>query len=369
VFSSELSKLQPSVLFVDQLSAGIPLLRLLVPKARVLFYCHFPDKLLVKKGGILKSAYRVPFDWLESWSTGCSDGIVVNSKYTKSIFAQAFPRLKDRDPKVMYPCVDTSTPKGDAPTLEGDEPLWKGESLLLSINRFEKKKDVGLAIRAYAKLGEKEKRASRLIIAGGYDHRITENLDYHNELCYLSSWLGLKHATAKTIVTALAIPSDVRVIFLLSVPNSVKAKLLSSAKLLIYTPRNEHLGIVPLEGMLAGIPVLAANEGGPTETVVDGRTGWLRDVAEVDQWTAVMRNVLNGTVDQDMLQKMGYQGKQRVKELFSKEKMAARLDEEIKALATVRRREMTGLKVAGLTAFVIVTVVSSLIVRTWGTRT
>lgn len=148
---------------VDQLSAGIPLLRLLCAGPRVLFYCHFPDKLLAKKGGILKTLYRGPFDWLESWSTGCSDGIVVNSNFTKGIFQAAFPRLGYRDPKVIYPCVDVKAGQEKA---EGGDKLWDDLKILLSINRFERKKDVGLAIRAYAGLSPKDRKGTRLVIAG-----------------------------------------------------------------------------------------------------------------------------------------------------------------------------------------------------------
>jgi alpha-1,3/alpha-1,6-mannosyltransferase len=183
-------------------------------------------------------------------------------------------------------------------------------------------------------------------------------------LCALADTLGLKHATVKTIVTALAVPSDVQVIFFLSVPNPVKDKLLSSAKLLIYTPRNEHLGIGPLEAMHAGVPVLAANEGGPTETVVDGQTGWLRDVSEVEQWKEVMERVLNGSVGDAALQKMGYQGRQRVRHLFSKEKMAARLDEEISALRTAPRPPVIGVYgVVAMILFVLLGIASARMLR------
>lgn len=374
VFSGELARLNPSVFFVDQLSAGVPLLRLLRPSARVLFYCHFPDQLLAKKGGVLKALYRLPFDWLESWSTGCSDGILVNSRFTKGIFSETFPLLKGRDPAVVYPSVDTSSQSSDV-ALDDGETFWKGDRVLLSINRFERKKDVGLAIRAYAKLPEKVRMGSKLVIAGihswlpyqatshlligGYDPRVAENLAYHKELCDLSSSLGLMHATFKAIVSALAVSSDVQVIFLLSVPNSVKAKLLSTAKLVIYTPRNEHLGIVPLEAMLAGVPVLAANEGGPTETIVEGRTGWLRDANDVDQWAAIMRDILADNVDQATLQRMGYQGRQRVKELFSKDKMASRLDEEIQKLETAPRPPILTSLTPYVVAFLVVGVVSA----------
>ena len=160
---------------------------------------------------------------------------------------------------------------------------------------------------------------------------------YHKELCALANSLELKHATAKTVVSALAVPSDIDVLFLLSVPNSFKRSLLSSASLLIYTPRNEHFGIVPLEAMLTGVPVLAANEGGPTETVLDGETGWLRDVKEVGDWTAIMRSIVTGAIPSEVLHTMGHEGRNRVRELFSKTKMASRFELEINDIMKVKR--------------------------------
>lgn len=325
LFSDELAELTPTSFFVDQLSAGIPLLRLLQPQPRVIFYCHFPDKLLAKKGSLLKSLYRLPFDWLESWSTGCSDTIVVNSKFTKSVFAEAFPGLQHRKPGVIYPCVDTS----DGSHLDDISPLWKDKKVLLSINRFEKKKDVALAVNAFAGLPPRERRDARLVIAGGFDPRVPENVSTYNELCDLADTLHLKHATAKNVITAQAVPDDIAVIFLHSVPNALKSTLLQTSRLLVYTPRNEHFGIVPLEAMLARTPVLAANEGGPTETVISGQTGWLRDVSKVNDWTEVMRIALEDGEGEQRLEEMGKWGRERVIAEFSKETMAERLEAEI----------------------------------------
>ena len=162
-------------------------------------------------------------------------------------------------------------------------------------------------------------------------------MSYHVELSALADTLGLKHATAKTVVSALAIPQEIDVLFLLSIPGPFKMTLLSSASLLVYTPLHEHFGIVPLEAMLAGTPVLAANEGGPTETVVDGKTGWLRDVRHVSDWTRIMQSVLDGSIHPDVLKMMGEDGTARVKELFSKEKMAASFEVEINRIMTARR--------------------------------
>jgi alpha-1,3/alpha-1,6-mannosyltransferase len=337
LFSDELKQLAPSSFFLDQLSAGIPLLRLLQPRPRVIFYCHFPDKLLAKKGGLLKALYRGPFDWLESWSTGCSDTIVVNSNFTKSIFGEAFPSLKHREPGVVYPCVDTNVDESIEAT-----PLWKNKKVLLSINRFEKKKDVALAIRAFAGLSPREREDGRLVIAGGYDPKVAENVTTYTELCGLSDSLKLKHATAKTIITAQAIPDDISVLFLHSVPNAFKATLLSTSRLLVYTPRNEHFGIVPLEAMLVGTPVLAANEGGPTETVVSGQTGWLRDVSKVQDWTEVMRIALEDGDGEQRMKEMGKWGRDRVVAEFSTEKLAERLESEIGAMMRKSARPPLG---------------------------
>ena len=43
----------------------------------------------------------------------------------------------------------------------------------------------------------------------------------------------------------------------------------------MYTPDREHFGIVPIEAMQEKTPVIAVNSGGPKETVVHGKTGFL----------------------------------------------------------------------------------------------
>lgn len=161
-------------------------------------------------------------------------------------------------------------------------------------------------------------------LPGGYDNRVSENVTYHRELDALATSLGLQTGTAKTITTALAVPDTVEVLFLLSVPNALKEALLRSASLLVYTPSNEHFGIVPLEAMLAAVPVLAANNGGPTETVVEHTTGWLRDPARPEEWTEVMDKVLHGLKNADR-KHMAEMGVARVKAQFAVDQMAKNL--------------------------------------------
>eukprot|EP00908_Phaeocystis_cordata_P002681 Transcript_12926.p1 GENE.Transcript_12926~~Transcript_12926.p1 ORF type:complete len:544 (+),score=121.82 Transcript_12926:53-1633(+) len=182
------------VVVVDQVSAPVPLLRLggLV----VLFYCHFPDKLLSSgaaagaprfTGGALKRAarwlYRLPFDLLEEVTTGCANTVLVNSRYTASVFDAAFPLLRglrrvlgQAEPEVLHPCIDTA---GGAA-----QPAWPGAARpvrLVSINRFEGKKNLRLAVAALRALTQEQggKRAAsvHLTLAGGWDPRLRENVE------------------------------------------------------------------------------------------------------------------------------------------------------------------------------------------------
>ncbi|KAL1311846.1 hypothetical protein AAFC00_001921 [Neodothiora populina] len=348
LISSELDTLKPTHFFIDQLSAAVPLLRLLYDNVGILFYCHFPDQLLVQKEtsgllGAVKDGYRIPFNWIESSSTAASDGIVVNSNFTASVVKRVFPQLNNRDLKVVYPCVDIS-----AATDENRKSLWPDRKVFLSINRFEKKKDVALAIKAFAGLEERERKNALLVIAGGHDPRIPENVHTHVSLQALADSFSLNHTTLRSneFTHSSQITPDTSILFLLSFSDKQKTDLLASASLLIYTPQNEHFGIVPLESMLSRVPVLAANEGGPLETVVEGSTGWLRDIRQPAQWTAVMQKVLdlsNGDNGKRLLKNMGQAGRERVFDIFSKEAMARSLDESLQGLvgqsARLKRKE------------------------------
>jgi alpha-1,3/alpha-1,6-mannosyltransferase len=139
----------------------------------------------------------------------------------------------------------------------------------------------------------------------------------------------------------MVVPDNVEVLFLQSVPSSLKETLLNSASLLVYTPSNEHFGIVPLEAMLAGLPVLAANNGGPTETVVEDVTGWLRDPSDKEPWTEVMDRVLN-KLPKDKLEAMGKAGISRVMNNFADKQMAERLDSLFKEIENVPRHSSMG---------------------------
>lgn len=167
-------------------------------------------------------------------------------------------------------------------------------------------------------------------------------MQYHGELEELATGLGLETATSKTVISALSIPDSIDVLFLLSVPSAFRDTLLSQSRLLLYTPINEHFGIVPVEAMHAGLPVLASNTGGPLETIVEGETGWHRDAHDVPAWTAVMSKVLS-EMDEKAVTRMAAASKAKVDKEFSLTAMGDRLEEEIGDMLSKERRAFNGL--------------------------
>lgn len=94
---------------VDQVSACVPILRLF--NRKVLFYCHFPDKLLcVERRSLFKKFYRFFIDLFEEITTGCSNLVVVNSGFTKGIYKENFRLLNafGSNPDILYPAIDFS---------------------------------------------------------------------------------------------------------------------------------------------------------------------------------------------------------------------------------------------------------------------
>nr|XP_057940470.1 alpha-1,3/1,6-mannosyltransferase ALG2 isoform X2 [Doryrhamphus excisus]XP_057940471.1 alpha-1,3/1,6-mannosyltransferase ALG2 isoform X2 [Doryrhamphus excisus] len=298
-----LSGVEYDVIFCDQVSACIPVLRLSRRRKKVLFYCHFPDQLLTQRKSMLKKMYRAPIDFLEERTTGMADLILVNSQFTAGVFRETFQSLRGVQTDVLYPSLNTRTfdrPSTEAHVLEGLLPEGTNH-LFLSLNRYERKKDLGLALKALASLRSVLPAARsagvHLVVAGGYDDRVGENVEHYTELKGLASELHLEDC-----VTFLRSPSD-----------SVKVALLRGSHAVLYTPSREHFGIVPVEAMYCRCPVIAVNSGGPLESVADGKTGFLVEPTAEAFSKAMEKLVMEPHLRRDM----GEAGRRRVEDKFS----------------------------------------------------
>lgn len=156
------SNFKPDVIFCDQISACIPFMRM-CSRVKIVFYCHFPDQLLTKRETNLKALYRKPIDWLEEKSTGLADKILVNSQFTglsitesinaffykfsfaitAGVFHDTFRSLNVA-PEILYPSLNVKS----FSEYSGPKDTYE-EFTFLSINRYERKKNLGLAIAAF----------------------------------------------------------------------------------------------------------------------------------------------------------------------------------------------------------------------------
>ncbi|QRP49726.1 glycosyltransferase [Amycolatopsis sp. FDAARGOS 1241] len=96
--------------------------------------------------------------------------------------------------------------------------------------------------------------------------------------------------------------------------------LLRSADAVVCTPWYEPFGIVPLEAMACGVPVVAAAVGGLTDTVVDGVTGVLVRPRRPHELAARLRALLD---DSALCHAYGATGLDRVRARYSWDRVAA----------------------------------------------
>lgn len=137
----------------------------------------------------------------------------------------------------------------------GPAPAWLPERYLLALGRIDHVKGFDLLVRAYARA-----RAEGLVDA---------------ELRLVLAGDGPGRASAQALAADLGIAEDVVWPGLLDRPTV--GAVMQRAEALVVPSRVEAFGIVVLEGMRAGLPVVASNQGGAGEIVHDGVDGLLVD--------------------------------------------------------------------------------------------
>ncbi|PRP87220.1 hypothetical protein PROFUN_01482 [Planoprotostelium fungivorum] len=329
----------PQVIVVDGVSTCIPLLKL--SGRKVLFYCHHPDLLLVrKKTGALRQQYRAVMNYLEEATTACADRIVVNSQYTGLRFRQSFPRLTET-PEVVYPCVNIQVLDGLIQH-RTELPIPREKKVFLSINRFDPAKKVETAVRAFSHLVDEMKKNGEdtshllLLVAGGYDPTVAANRDYHRLLISIAEESGIQQDTIARGERGQLIGADswrrCGVVFLPDISDDMKMNLLCRAEALLYTPSLEHFGIVPVEAMVARCPIIAVNDGGLLETVTnDEKQGYLCPSGDFKMFSEKMKHLLQHS---DVAERMGRNGRERAIRLFSLETLGQTLDRILTFLAS-----------------------------------
>jgi N-acetyl-alpha-D-glucosaminyl L-malate synthase BshA len=148
------------------------------------------------------------------------------------------PELYSRD---RYPCWKTAF-------------LRDGEKMVLHVSNFRPVKRIRDVVRTFARV--QAQVPSRLVLVGD----------------------GPERPAAAEEARALGITD--RVVFL-GKQDSV-AEIMACADLMLLPSKNESFGLVALEAMASGVPVIASDAGGLPEVVDNGETGFLAPVGDVE---------------------------------------------------------------------------------------
>jgi len=206
-------------------------------------YVHTPPRFLYGyshegtkwEHGLLKPIYSYLANMLRLWDYVAAqrpDYLLTNSKETQS----RIKKFYDRDAQVIYPPVEVDFPGNAHKVSEEDKNCF------VAIGRLAAYKNFDLLIDAFNDSGK------RLIIIGT-----------GNEEARLRD-------KAKSNIKFLGNASD-----------EMKNDLMANCLGLINPVDDEDFGIVPIEVMAHGKPVLAHKSGGHLETIIDGVTGMFFD--------------------------------------------------------------------------------------------
>lgn len=219
-------------------------------------YCHAPfryawyeeARALSETNALLRPALRAQLRWMRRWDFAASrrvDSYIANSQLTR----ERIRRYYGRESTIIHPPVETER---FAPGEPGD--------YLLVVSELVRHKRVHIALEA-----ARRARVPIRIIGSGPEHEALSE-EYPE-----ADFLG--RASDREI-----------------------AELYAGARAVIVASK-EEFGITAVEAQAAGRPVIAAAAGGSLETVIDGETGVLARLDDVDSFAEAIRRA--GTLDLD----------------------------------------------------------------------
>lgn len=167
-----------------------------------------------------------------------------------------------------------------------------GRPRLVVLSRMVARKGIGNTIEAMRQLPDAE-----LVVAGGPPRERLHDDPEGSRLLSLARSLGVSR----------------RVDFRGRVERHSVAPLLRSADAVLCVPWYEPFGIVPLEAMACGVPVIASAVGGLTDTVVHEQTGLLVPPRRPDAVAEAAERLL---ADQGLRAQLGAAGVRRARERY-----------------------------------------------------
>jgi glycosyltransferase involved in cell wall biosynthesis len=208
------------------------------PAANNLFYCHTPPRFVYdKKDHYLqhlpfwqRPALKALIRWFQPQyeaAVNHMDTLIANSKHIQ----QRINTHLNKTSHVVYPPCDTAYFNWQS---QGD--------YYLSLGRHDSLKRIDVIIEAFKTMPNR-----KLVVAsGGSETEHLKQLAAGHDNIHFTGWLD----------------------------EAQLLNLLGNCLATIYIPEDEDFGMTPVESMAAGKPVIASDQGGIKETVIDQETGF-----------------------------------------------------------------------------------------------
>jgi N-acetyl-alpha-D-glucosaminyl L-malate synthase BshA len=185
------------------------------------------------------------------WSIEQSDAVTAVSRYLRDETYRQIPVGKEIE--VVYNFIDPDRHDVRVPSCI-PEKTSERQVTLMHISNFRPLKRTDDVVRIFARV--RESLDARLVLVGD----------------------GPEYGRTRELVEKLGLADHVRYV---GVVDGV-APLLAAADVLLLPSETESFGLVALEAMASGVPVVASDVGGLPEVVEHGVTGFLAPVGDVD---------------------------------------------------------------------------------------
>ncbi len=253
---------------------------------KVVTTLHGTDITLVGQDASFRSITR--------FSIEKSDGLTAVSEWLRTETREAFGVDEERI-RVIPNFVDTDRFRRDAYPCHRSSLAPEGQKILIHISNFRPVKRVADVVRTFARV--RGEVPARLVMVGD----------------------GPDRQAAEDAAEELAVADDV---LFLGKLDSV-AELLACADLFLLPSEEESFGLVALEALSSGVPVVGTTGSGLAEVVEDGVSGRLHPVGDVEAMAASALDLLR---DEELWRAGSEAGRRRAVERFSADEVVPRYE-------------------------------------------
>ena len=245
---------------------------------------------------IIRSRTYYTNDKKKSWQSLLPlDVVMVPSQFMQAQIQKQFPSKRV---EVVYPGVDFAKLDGQTEAmLSEDLQQWlaarPAAEVIIQVGMFRREKGHHIVLAAVAQLLERHPNLVLILAGGGKKQAILEQI----------AQLGLSDKVWLGELSAVA-------------PALRRAQLLVMPSLL------EPLGMVQIEALGLGVPVIVSNVGGIPETVQHQQTGLIVTEATPEAWATAMDYGLTHTQE---MQRLAAAGQEQVRQQFSRQYNTQRL--------------------------------------------